>query len=48
MQMDIELASRIYFNKSTKDLTLSEAANFCSNARKLQVRNNPIRNPEQS
>ncbi len=41
----IEMASRVYFNKSTKDLTLSEAATFVAmleNPRK----NNPYRRPE--
>lgn len=41
----IEMASRVYFNKSTKDLSLSEAATFVAmleNPRK----NNPYRKPE--
>ena len=43
----IELASRIYFNKSTKDLTLSEAATFVAML-EGPIRNNPIRNPERA
>ncbi len=43
----IELASRIYFNKKTKDLTLSEAATFVAML-EAPIRNNPIRNPEQA
>jgi penicillin-binding protein 1A len=43
----IELASRIYFNKSTKDLTLSEAATFVAML-EAPIRNNPIRNPERA
>ena len=43
----IELASRIYFNKSAKDLTLSEAATFVAMLEN-PVRNNPMRNPERA
>ena len=43
----IELASRIYFNKSTKDLTLSEAATFVAML-EAPVRNNPIKYPEKA
>lgn len=43
----IELASRIYFNKKTKDLTLSEAATFVAML-EAPIRNNPIRNPERA
>ena len=43
----IELASRIYFNKSTKDLTLSEAATFVAMLEN-PVRNNPIKYPEKA
>ncbi len=43
----IELASKIYFNKSAKDLTLSEAATFVAMLEN-PVRNNPIRNPERA
>lgn len=43
----IELASRIYFNKNTKDLTLSEAATFVAML-EAPIRNNPIRNPEKA
>ena len=43
----IELASRIYFNKSTKDLTLSDAATFVAML-EAPIRNNPIRNPERA
>lgn len=43
----IELASRIYFNKSTKDLTLSEAATFVAMLEN-PVRNNPIKYPERA
>ena len=43
----IELASRIYFNKPTKDLTLSEAATFVAMLEN-PVRNNPIKYPEKA
>lgn len=43
----IELASRIYFNKNTKDLTLSEAATFVAML-EAPIRNNPIRNPDRA
>ena len=43
----IELASRIYFNKSAKDLTLSEAATFVAMLEN-PVRNNPIKNLERA
>ncbi|MGX9986436.1 penicillin-binding protein 1A [Soonwooa purpurea] len=43
----VEMASKVYFNKSTKDLTLPEAATFVAmleNPRK----NNPYRKPEKA
>lgn len=43
----VEMASKVYFNKSTKDLTLPEAATFVAmleNPRK----NNPYRKPERA
>lgn len=43
----IELASKIYFNKSTKELTLSEAATFVAMLEN-PVRNNPIKYPEKA
>lgn len=43
----IELASRVYFNKSAKDLTLSEAATFVAMLEN-PVRNNPMRNIERA
>ena len=43
----IELASRIYFNKPTKELTLSEAATFVAMLEN-PVRNNPIKYPERA
>lgn len=43
----IELASRIYFNKSTKDLTLSEAATFVAMLEN-PVRNNPMKNMDRA
>ena len=43
----IELASRIYFNKSAKDLTLSEAATFVAMLEN-PVRNNPMKYPERA
>ena len=43
----IEMASKVYFNKKTKDLTLSEAAMFVAMLEN-PVRNNPLRNPERA
>ncbi len=43
----IEMASRIYFNKNTKDLTLPEAAMFVAML-EAPVANNPLRNPERA
>ncbi len=43
----IEMASRIYFNKSAKDLTLPEAAVFVSML-EAPVANNPMRNMERA
>lgn len=43
----IEMASKIYFNKSTKDLTLPEAAMFVAMLEN-PVRNNPLRNEERA
>lgn len=43
----IEMASRIYFNKNTKNLTLPEAAMFVAMLEN-PVRNNPMRNPERA
>mgnify|MGYP000346571560 CR=1 FL=1 len=43
----IELASRVYFNKNTKDLTLSEAATFVAMLEAPST-NNPIRHPERA
>lgn len=43
----IEMASKIYFNKSTKDLTLPEAAIFVAMLEN-PVRNNPLRNEERA
>lgn len=43
----IELASRIYFNKPTKELSLSEAATFVAMLEN-PVRNNPIKYPEKA
>ena len=43
----IEMASKVYFNKKTKDLTLSEAATFVAMLEN-PVRNNPLRNPERA
>lgn len=43
----IEMASKVYFNKKTKDLTLSEAATFVAMLEN-PVRNNPLRNLERS
>lgn len=43
----IEMASKVYFNKSTKDLTLSESALFVAMLEN-PVQNNPMRNPEKA
>lgn len=43
----IEMASRIYFNKSTSQLTLPEAAMFVAMLEN-PVKNNPMRNPERA
>lgn len=43
----IEMASRVYFNKSTNKLTLPEAATFVAML-EAPRRNNPYRNPEKS
>ncbi|MDO5614992.1 MAG: transglycosylase domain-containing protein [Cruoricaptor ignavus] len=43
----IEMASRIYFNKKTQDLTLPEAAVFVSML-EAPIANNPLRNPERA
>lgn len=43
----IEMASKVYFNKRAKDLTLSEAATFVAMLEN-PVRNNPLRNPERA
>lgn len=43
----IELASKIYFNKNTKELTLPESAMFVAMLEN-PVRNNPMRNPEKA
>lgn len=43
----IEMASKVYFNKKTKDLTLSEAATFVAMLEN-PVRNNPLRNMERA
>lgn len=43
----IEMASKVYFNKRTKDLTLSESAVFVAMLEN-PVRNNPLRNPERA
>ncbi|NAW50617.1 peptidoglycan glycosyltransferase [Elizabethkingia argentiflava] len=43
----IEMASRIYFNKHTKDLTLPEAAMFVAMLEAPNA-NNPLRNPERA
>ena len=43
----IEMASRVYFNKSTKQLTLPEAAMFVAMLEN-PVKNNPMRNPERA
>ncbi len=43
----IEMASRVYFNKKTKDLTLPESAMFVAML-EAPVANNPLRNPERA
>lgn len=43
----VEMASKVYFNKSTKDLTLPEAATFVAML-EAPRRNNPYRNPERA
>lgn len=43
----IEMASKIYFNKSTSELTLPEAAVFVSML-EAPIANNPLRNPERA
>ncbi|PZU91670.1 MAG: peptidoglycan glycosyltransferase [Chryseobacterium sp.] len=43
----IEMASRVYFNKSTNQLTLPEAATFVAML-EAPRRNNPYRNPERA
>lgn len=43
----IEMASRVYFNKSTSQLTLPEAATFVAML-EAPRRNNPYRNPERA
>ena len=43
----IEMASRVYFNKTTSQLTLPEAATFVAML-EAPRRNNPYRNPEKS
>ncbi len=43
----IEMASRIYFNKKTNQLTLPEAATFVAML-EAPVANNPLRNPERA
>ncbi len=43
----IEMASKIYFNKSTSQLTLPEAAVFVSML-EAPIANNPLRNPERA
>ncbi len=43
----IEMASRIYFNKTTPELTLPEAATFVAML-EAPVANNPLRNPERA
>lgn len=43
----IEMASRIYFNKKTKDLTLPESAMFVAML-EAPIANNPLRNPERA
>lgn len=43
----IEMASKIYFNKTTSELTLPEAAMFVAMLEN-PVKNNPMRNPERA
>ena len=43
----IEMASKVYFNKKTKNLTLSEAATFVAMLEN-PVKNNPLRNMERA
>lgn len=43
----IEMASKIYFNKSTKQLTLPESAMFVAML-EAPIANNPLRNPERA
>lgn len=43
----IEMASKIYFNKSTKQLTLPESAMFVAML-EAPIANNPMRNPERA
>lgn len=43
----IEMASKVYFNKKAKDLSLPEAAMFVAMLEN-PVRNNPMRNPERA
>ena len=43
----IEMASRIYFNKKTPELTLPEAATFVAML-EAPVANNPLRNPDRA
>lgn len=43
----IEMASQIYFNKHTNQLTLPEAATFVAML-EAPVKNNPLRNPERA
>ncbi len=43
----IEMASRVYFNKKTKELTLPEAAMFVAML-EAPIANNPLRNPERA
>lgn len=43
----IEMASKVYFNKTTKQLTLPEAAMFVAMLEN-PVKNNPMRNPERA
>lgn len=43
----IEMASKIYFNKTTSELTLPEAAVFVAML-EAPIANNPMRNPERS
>ena len=43
----VEMASRVYFNKKTKELTLPESAMFVAMLEN-PVKNNPMRNPERA